>query len=67
LCIAYNGTPRSELIFAQELTTTESTFTKELVMMNITDKVVFKTNVVMKNGKREMVSEKWFGLFGSKF
>lgn len=71
----------------------------KLVMMDITGKVVIKTNVmmignvaeinfgdlesglylvdfawersklqvVMKNGKREMVSEKWFGLFGSKF
>jgi hypothetical protein len=65
--LQYNGARRGELIFAQEPTTTESIFAQEpmtelesapeLIMMDITGKVVFKTNVVL-NGK---VAEIHFG------
>jgi hypothetical protein len=52
--LQYNASRRGELIFAQEPTTTELTFAKELVMMDITGKVVFKTNVVVNNNPIEI-------------
>ncbi len=45
--LQYNGDRRGELIFAQESMT-------ELVMMDITGKVVFKTNVVVSVGIEEI-------------
>jgi hypothetical protein len=47
--LQYNGLRMSELTFAPDATT-EPTFTEELVMMDITGKVVFKTNVVVSGG-----------------
>jgi hypothetical protein len=62
--LQYNGSRRGELIFAQETATesnsaqeptaTESTFAQELVMMDITGKVVFKTNVVVNSNPIEI-------------
>ena len=56
--LEYNGPRRGELIFAQEPTTTESNFAQEsmteLVMMDITGKVVFKTNVVLNGNIAEI-------------
>ena len=45
--LQYNGARRDELIFAQESMT-------ELVMMDITGKVVFKTNVVLNGNIAEI-------------
>ncbi len=45
--LQYNGPRRGELTFAPD-PTTEPTFTEELVMMDITGKVVFKTQVVIE-------------------
>jgi hypothetical protein len=63
--LQYNGSRRGELIFAQEPSTTESTvaqepnttestFAQELVMMDITGKVVLKTNVVVNSNPIEI-------------
>ncbi len=56
--LQYNGARRGELIFAQEPTTSESNFAQEsmteLVMMDITGKVVFKTNVVLNGNLAEI-------------
>ena len=56
--LEYNGPRRGELIFAQEPTTTESIFAQEsaqeLVMMDITGKVVFKTNLVLNGNVAEI-------------
>ncbi len=45
--LQYNGSRRGELIFAQESMT-------ELIMMDITGKVVFKTNVVLNGNIAEI-------------
>ncbi len=45
--IEYNGARRGELIFAQESMT-------ELVMMDITGKIVFKTNIVLNGNATEI-------------
>ncbi len=45
--LEYNGTRRGELIFAQESMT-------ELVMMDITGKIVFKTNIVVNGNATEI-------------
>ena len=59
----YNGPGRGELTFAPDATTepifapdatTEPTFTEELVMMDITGKIVFKTNVVLNGNVAEI-------------
>ena len=62
--LEYNGPRRGELIFAQEPTTTESIFAQEpmtelesapeLIMMDITGKVVFKTSVVLNGNVAEI-------------
>jgi hypothetical protein len=63
--LQYNGTRRDELIFAQEPTTSESnsdrepttsesTFAQELVMMDISGKVVFQQQVVLKDNPVEI-------------
>ncbi len=63
--LQYNGIRRGEWIFTQEPTasestiaqdpnTTESAVTKELVMLDITGKVVFKTNVVIDSNPIEI-------------
>jgi Secretion system C-terminal sorting domain len=44
----------TESTIAQEPSTTESTFAQELVMMDITGKVVFKTNVVVNGNPIEI-------------
>jgi hypothetical protein len=55
--LQYNGPRRGELIFAQDATT-ELIFAQEsmmeLVMMDITGKVVFKTNVVWNGNATEI-------------
>lgn len=45
--LEYNGSRRGELIFAQESMT-------ELVMMDITGKIVFKTNIVLNGNATEI-------------
>jgi hypothetical protein len=63
--LQYNGTRRGEWIFAQEPTTsesnsdrepttTESTFAQELVMMDISGKVVFQQQVVLNGNPVEI-------------
>jgi hypothetical protein len=52
--LQYNVSRRGELLFAQEPTTTESTFAQELVMLDITGKVVFKTNVAVNSNPVEI-------------
>ena len=56
--LQYNGPRRGELIFAQEPTISESIFAQEsmmeLVMMDITGKIVFKTNVVLNGNMAEI-------------
>ena len=52
--LEYNGPRRGESIFAQELTTTESTFAQELVMMDITGKVVYQQQVVLNGNAVEV-------------
>jgi FG-GAP-like repeat/Putative metal-binding motif/Secretion system C-terminal sorting domain len=52
--LQYNGSRRGESIFAQEPTTTESIFAQELVILDITGKVVFKTNLVMNSNPIEI-------------
>ena len=47
-------TTTTESTSAQEPSTTESTFAKELVMLDITGKVVFKTNVVVNSNPIEI-------------
>ena len=50
----YNASRRGESIFAQEPTTTESTFAQELVMMDITGKVVYQQQVVLNSNAVEV-------------
>jgi hypothetical protein len=50
----YNASRRGESIFAQEPTTTESTFAQELVMMDITGKVVYQQQVVLNGNAVEV-------------
>jgi hypothetical protein len=62
--LQYNGSRRGELIFAQEPTTTESIFAlesatenesvQELVMMDITGKVVYQQQVVLNGNAVEI-------------
>jgi hypothetical protein len=52
--LQYNGSRRGELIFAQESKAEESTFAQELVMLDITGKVVFKTNAVVNSNPVEI-------------
>jgi hypothetical protein len=51
--LQYNGSRRGELTFAQDATK-ESMFMEELVMMDITGKVVFKTNVILNGNIAEI-------------
>ncbi len=51
--LQYNGPRRGEWTFALDAET-EPTFTEELVMMDITGKVVFKTNVVLNGNIAEI-------------
>jgi hypothetical protein len=52
--LQYNGSRRGESIFAQEPSTTESTFAQELVMMDITGKVVYHQQVVLNDNAVEI-------------
>jgi hypothetical protein len=52
--LQYNSSRRGELIFAQEPNTTESTFAQELVMMDITGKVVYQQQVVLNGNAVEI-------------
>jgi hypothetical protein len=52
--LQYNGSRRGESIFAQEPTTTESNSAKELLMMDITGKVVYQQQVVLNDNPVEI-------------
>jgi hypothetical protein len=52
--LQYNDSRRGESIFAQEPTTTESTFAQELIMLDITGKVVFRQQVVLNGNSVEV-------------
>ena len=51
--LQYNGARRGELTFAPDATK-ELMFMEELVMMDITGKIVFKTNVVLNGNIAEI-------------